>query len=256
MEFADEIKNGLNTKYIGKKIYHFAEVDSTNDMAKKLADKCEDGTVVIADVQKRGKGRFGREWISPSGGIYLSIFLKPRMDPSNAPRLTLTFGLAVAKTIRKLGLDAKIKWPNDILINGKKVSGILTEADVNNNINYIIAGIGIDANVDIDTFPIELQDSATSLNRELKKPVNRVELIRELLEEIEKYYDIYFQDYHKILDEWRSLSDTIGRVVEIKTQKELIIGEAVGVDLEGELLVELSDGTLKKIIAGECIYME
>ncbi|HID26253.1 MAG TPA: biotin--[acetyl-CoA-carboxylase] ligase [Methanosarcinales archaeon] len=256
MKFVDEIKKGLNTKYIGKKIYHFAEVNSTNDMAKKLADKCEDGSVVIADVQKRGKGRLGREWISPSGGIYLSIFLKPRIDPSTAPRLTLTFGLAVAKTIRKLGLDAKIKWPNDILINGKKVSGILTEADVNNNINYIIAGIGIDANVDIDTFPIELQYSATSLNRELKKPVNRVELIRELLEEIEKYYDIYFQDYHKIFDEWRSLSDTIGRVVEIKTQKELIIGEAVGVDLEGELLVELSDGTLKKIIAGECIYME
>ncbi|MGZ7048147.1 MAG: biotin--[acetyl-CoA-carboxylase] ligase, partial [Methanobacterium sp.] len=145
-----KLKDALNTSYIGKEIHYFREVDSTNEVAKTLAEEgAPEGTVVIAERQRKGKGRGGKPWISPIGGAWMSIILRPDTLPMNAPQLTFTAGVAAAKTIKgEYGLDVGIKWPNDILIENKKVCGILTEISTEkDSIDYIIAGIGIDANV-------------------------------------------------------------------------------------------------------------
>jgi BirA family biotin operon repressor/biotin-[acetyl-CoA-carboxylase] ligase len=155
-----EVKKGLKTKFMGKDIHYFKEVDSTNDVAKYLAENgAEEGTVVVAEIQNRGKGRRGKTWISPPGGVWMSIILRPDIPTSKAPQLTLVTGVAVAETLKKeLKLDVGIKWPNDILIGNKKVCGILTEVNASvNKVNYVIVGIGIDMNVDVPLFPPELQ---------------------------------------------------------------------------------------------------
>ncbi len=251
------IKAGLRTSFIGKDIKFFKETESTNTIAREMAKSVEDGTVVIAESQTGGRGRLGRKWISPEGGIWLSIILKPGMQPEHASRITLLAGVSVARTIRALGLPAKIKWPNDILINGKKVCGILTEigAEVD-RIDYIIVGIGIDANVDTESFPGEIRDISTSLKKELGKEIDRAEFIRELLKEFEIIYLKFLKEgFSSILEEWRALSATIGEWVKITIQARTVYGEAIGVDNEGALIIEKSDGQLEKILAGTCEHL-
>jgi len=252
-----EIKAGLETSFIGKDIKYFKETESTNILARGMANSVEEGTVVIAESQTGGRGRLGRKWISPEGGIWLSIILKPKMQPQYASRITLLAGVCVAKTIRGFGLPVKIKWPNDVLINGKKVCGILTEigAEVD-MIDYLIVGIGIDANVDTESFPEEIRDSSTSLKKETGKEINRVDFVKKLLEEFESLY-LKFQKegFPKILEEWRNMSATIGEWVKISTQTRTIYGEAIGVDNEGALILETSDGQLEKIVAGNCEHL-
>ena len=249
----------LKTRYIGKKILYFDEVNSTNEKANELAANVEEGTVIIAEKQKKGIGRFGREWISPEGGVYVSVILKPKISPIDASKMTLIAGIAVAKVIRKLGLDAKLKWPNDVLIHGKKVGGILTSISTKEGkIDYIIVGIGINANVDISMFPKELQKSATSLKGELKTEVSTEKIIEDVLYEIEMNYEIFkFKkgNFTYLLNEWKRLSDTIGKKVKIKMRTEVIEGEAVGVNRDGALILKLEDGSLKNIIAGECLHL-
>jgi BirA family biotin operon repressor/biotin-[acetyl-CoA-carboxylase] ligase len=207
--------------------------------------------------KKKGRGRFGREWISPEGGVYISVILKPEISPVNAPKITLIIGIAVAKAIRKLGLDAMIKWPNDILIHGKKVCGILTSAITREDkVDYVVAGIGINANIDISTFPKELQKMATSLKEELKKEVSMENIIKDLLYEIEIIYETFKEGkIAYLLNEWRRLSGTIGKKVKIKTRTEVIEGNAVGINRDGMLIIEPEDGSLREIIAGECIHL-
>ena len=244
-------------KYIGKDIHYFDEVTSTNEKAIELAGSVEEGTVIIAKKQKKGRGRFGREWISPEGGVYISVILKPEISPVNAPEITLITGIAVVKVIRKLGLDAMIKWPNDVLIHGKKVCGILTSAITRDDkVDYVVVGIGINANVDISTFPKELRKSATSLKEESKKEVSMENIIKDLLYEIEIIYDTFKEGkFAYLLNEWGGLSDTIGKKVKIKTRTEVIEGNAVGINGSGMLIIELKDGSLRRVIAGECIHL-
>ena len=249
----------LKTKYIGKKFLYFDEVNSTNEKANELAVDVEEGTVIIAEKQKKGIGRFGREWFSPKGGVYVSVVLKPKISPIDASKMTLIAGIAVAKVIRKLGLDAKLKWPNDILIHGKKVGGILTSISTKEyKIDYVIVGIGINANVDLSMFPKEVQEGATSLKGELKTEVSTEKIIEDVLYEIEMNYEIFkFKkgNFTYLLNEWKRLSDTIGKKVKIKMQTEVIEGEAVGINRDGALILKLEDGSLKNIIAGECIHL-
>ena len=252
-----EIKAGLKTGVIGKEIQYFKETESTNIIAREIAGSVEEGTVVIAESQTGGRGRLGRKWISPEGGIWLSIVLKPRIQPLYAPRITLLAGVSVAKTIRSLGLAAKIKWPNDVLINGKKVCGILTEIEAEMDmIDYCVVGIGIDANVDTESFPEEFRESSTSLKKELGYGINRVEFVQKLLSEFESLY-LKFQkeDFPSILEEWRNMSATIGEWVKITTQARTVYGEVIGVDNEGALILETSDGKLEKIVAGNCEHL-
>ena len=252
----DAIRMGLRSTLIGQKIHHFDELTSTNIVAKELAHDAEDGTVVVAEVQKGGRGRLGREWLSPRGGIWMSVILKPTISLAHAPKLTLVAGVAISKAMRKLGVDARIKWPNDILVNDKKVCGILTEVNAEMElVDYIVVGIGINVNVDMDEFNDDVRDVATTLLSELGEPIDRISFIQDVLFELEQEY-IRFrtQPFSGILDEWTSLSDTIGRQVSVTTPSKMIEGKAVGMTDDGALVVECSDGTREDVMAGLCVY--
>ena len=255
---ADEISKGLNTKYIGKKLYVYREVSSTNTLAKFLSmNGAENGSVVISEMQTDARGRSGKAWESPVGGIWLSIILTPNMDYSKLPLITLATGVAVAKTLERIGVkEPEIKWPNDIMINGKKVCGILTEAVTKfNEIENVIVGVGIDTNMDVEDFPEELQDGTTTLRQEFGENKNANEIIRVFFEEFEKISNIFVDEkYETILKEWRKRSYTIGKIVEVrKPFNEYYDGYVVGIGKEGALIVEKIDGTLEKVISGECI---
>ena len=254
-----KLKDSLKTNYIGKEIHYFREVDSTNEVAKKLArEGAPEGTIVIAESQSRGKGRRGKKWVSPLGGAWLSIILRPNTLPINAPQLTFIAGVAAAKTIKEeYGLDAGIKWPNDVLIDDKKVCGALTEISTEiNTIDYIVTGIGIDANIDVNLLPPELKETTTSLKSELNQEISRMILVQKFLGNFEVMYDEFNKgNFQEILRKWRQLSKTIGRQVEIRKGTEFVRGEAVGVNSKGALILELEDGTLKKIISGECRHI-
>jgi BirA family biotin operon repressor/biotin-[acetyl-CoA-carboxylase] ligase len=254
---SDEIKAGLKTKLIGNNIQYLKETESTNIIARGIAPSVEEGTVVIAELQTGGRGRLGRKWISPEGGIWLSIIIKPKIQLMYASRITLLAGVAVAKIIRSYGLAARIKWPNDVLIDGKKICGILTEMEAEMDmIEYCVVGIGIDANVDTESFPEDYRESSTSLKKELGHEIVRVEFVRKLLLEFDELYQKFLKDrFSSILEDWRNMSDTIGEWVKITTQSRTLYGEAIGVDSEGALIIETSDGRLEKIVAGNCEHL-
>jgi len=251
-----EIRSNLQTNYMGKKIYFFKEVDSTNLVAKKLANEgAAEGTIVIAGKQRRGKGSRGKKWISPSGGVWMTIILRPDVEPNKAPQLTLVTGVAVAETlIQELGLDVEIKWPNDILIDNKKVSGILTEVKTNIiGVEYVLVGIGIDLNIDI---PPELRDTATSLQAELEREIRGAELIQKFLQNFEDNYNEFKADnFPYILNKWRRLSGTVGKYVELRRKGGVIRGEAIGISKNGRLVLEMDNGNLRKVISGECTHI-
>jgi BirA family biotin operon repressor/biotin-[acetyl-CoA-carboxylase] ligase len=255
-----EVKKDLKTEFIGHDIHYFKEVDSTNDVAKYLAEEgAEEGTIVVAEIQNRGKGRRGKTWISPPGGVWMSIILRPDIPPFNAPQLTLVTGVAVAETLKKeCDLDVGIKWPNDILIGNKKVCGILTEVNASiEKVNYVVVGIGIDMNVDVPLFPPDLQKGATSLKNELNTEINGALLVQKFLLEFENIYNKFKAGkFPEILNEWRSLSKTIGCNVEVRTRGKTVRGEAVGINKEGILILELEDGSLRKMISGECLHID
>lgn len=255
---ASEISKELNTKYIGKSLYVFDEVKSTNIVAKFLAmNNVENGSVVISEKQTDAKGRSGKTWESPLGGIWLSIILQPHVDYSKLPLITLATGVAVAKAMEKIGIkSAEIKWPNDIIINNKKVCGILTEAVTQfNTIKNVIIGVGIDANVDITGFPEDLKEGTTTIKEELGRKENENTLIRLFLEEFEKIAELFnHEGFEEILKEWRKRSYTIGKIVEVREPfNKYYDGYVVGISKEGALIVEKIDGTLEKVISGECI---
>ena len=255
---ASEITKDLNTKFIGKNLYVYKEVASTNTVAKFLSmNDIENGSVVISEKQTKAKGRSGKSWESPLGGIWLSIILNPNVDYSKLPLITLATGVAVAKTLERVGIEnPEIKWPNDIIINGKKVCGILTEAVTKfNTIENVIIGVGIDANLNLNDFPKELQDGTTTLKIELGRAGNENLLIRLFFEEFEKIADLFIEGkYEDILKEWRKRSYTIGKIVEVREPFNTYYDAYVlGIGKEGALVVEKIDGTLEKVISGECI---
>jgi biotin-[acetyl-CoA-carboxylase] ligase BirA-like protein len=186
-----KIKDGVKTDFFGQKIHYFTEVTSTNDVAKELAIKgAKEGTLVIAETQSRGRGRVGREWVSPEGGIWFSIILRPRVDPEDALKLTLMTAAVVTKVISNMfKLEAEVKWPNDVTINGKKVCGILAEMSTKGGlVDFVVIGVGINANVDLDFFPKSLKKFLTSLKEELGKDTDRNRFLCALLEELERCY--------------------------------------------------------------------
>lgn len=254
----DEISKNLNTKYIGKDIYIFNEVMSTNTIAKFLSmNGVGNGAVVISEKQTKARGRSGKNWESPLGGVWLSIILNPNVNHSKIPLITLATGVAVENTLKRIGVkNAEIKWPNDILIHGKKVCGILTEAITSfNTIESVIIGVGIDANISIENFPEELRENMTTLNDEIGEKVDENLLIKLFLEEFEKISEQFInEEYETILKEWRKNSYTIGKIVEVHEQfSKPYDGYVLGISRDGSLVVEKIDGTLEKVISGECI---
>lgn len=254
----DEISKNLNTKYIGKDIYIFNEVMSTNTIAKFLSmNGVGNGAVVISEKQTKARGRSGKNWESPLGGVWLSIILNPNVNHSKIPLITLATGVAVENTLKRIGVkNAEIKWPNDILIHGKKVCGILTEAITSfNTIESVIIGVGIDANISIENFPEELRENMTTLNDEIGEKVDKNLLIKLFLEEFEKISEQFInEEYETILKEWRKNSYTIGKIVEVHEPfSKPYDGYVLGISRDGSLVVEKIDGTLEKVISGECI---
>ena len=245
------------TKVIGQKIHYFAEVKSTNDVAKEYAKSgAEEGTVILAATQTHGKGRRDRRWLSPTGGLWFSVILRPKLLARDSYRLTFMAAVAVAKTLRNLlKLNAEIKWPNDILVNERKVCGILTETSTSGTrVNFAVVGIGVNANIDLTSFPKELRASVTSLKAELKRPVARDHLLPVLLKELETYYTMLQQNqFEPILDEWKRLTTLFGAHVKVTSLKETIQGVVVGVNQHGALEILLQNGSLKKIISGDVV---
>ena len=251
----EETEEGLQTKWIGRKIVFFEEIGSTNEEAGKLAlEGCPHGTLVYANSQTGGRGRRGREWHTPKGhAIAMSFILKPELEAEYASMLTLVQAMAVAKAIEEIcGLKAQIKWPNDVLINEKKVCGILTEMKMEGvNISSIIIGTGI--NVNQDDFPEEITEIATSLKRESGKIQSREKLIKRICELFEKYFELFMEkrNLSGISEEYNSRLINAGRIVKVLDPNGEVTGQALGVNVLGELLVKTETGDLVNVYAGE-----
>jgi BirA family biotin operon repressor/biotin-[acetyl-CoA-carboxylase] ligase len=253
--FPTEIKYGLATKSFGKDIHYFDTLSSTMDTAMQLGIKgAAEGTLILAETQQKGRGRMGRSWNSPKyKGIYMSLILKPQIPPNQAPMLTLLSAVGVCEAIGKVtGLEAKIKWPNDIFIHGRKSGGILTELDAETDaIRFVIIGIGLNVNNDRKS----LISGATSLKEETKAPVNRIALLQEALRRIEYNYLLFKKEgAAPIADKWRSYNLTLGKRIKICLYKDHMEGEAVDIDADGALIVRKDSGIFQKITAGDIIH--
>ena len=250
-----EIKSLLGTEWAGRKVVYYDETDSTNNRAKDSGEKNgAHGTLFIADKQNAGKGRRGRAWESPSGkSIYMTILLRPQITPDKAPMLTLIMGLSVAEGIRKVsGAETEIKWPNDIVMNKKKVCGILTEmATEMEYVNYVVIGVGI--NVNQQQFPEEIADTAASLCRETGRIYRRSELIAAVLERFEENYGIFLKtgDLSGIQKAYDAVLVNCGQEVRVLEPGHEYEAVAEGINRNGELMVRLPDGERRYIFAGE-----
>lgn len=250
-----EVKKHLRTRVVGHPLVYFRELASTNQMAKLLAEKLpREGTTVIAERQTEGRGRLNRKWVSPSGGLWFSIVLRPKVQARHLPKLTLMASVAVAKTLRRLyGLRAEIKWPNDVLVNGKKVCGILTEAETKGeSAEFAVVGIGLNANFDLMVLPKSLESSSTTLRNELKREIRREVLLDSLLDEIESLNESFSKEhFDMLLDQWRSLAGMIGASVEVRVDGEKVQGQAVDIDQDGALILRLKDDVTRTVSFGD-----
>jgi BirA family biotin operon repressor/biotin-[acetyl-CoA-carboxylase] ligase len=236
-----------------RKLHHFRQVGSTMDVARELAKKgAEAGSIVVAESQSQGRGRMKREWLSPQGGIYFTVILRPEISPIYAPRINLMASVAVAKTIRRLfGLNAELKWPNDVLIQGRKVGGILAEMDAEMDvINFVNLGVGINVNSSIHQF------EATSLKDEVGKEISRKDFFASVITEILRYAQKQaLLTEADLLEEWKNLSVTLNREVRIVSLGEVILGQAIDIDATGALIVKSKDGSLRTVLAGDCFHV-
>lgn len=251
----EEIEEYIKTDYIGRNLQYYQSIDSTNKKAKDIAFDEKEGTVLIAEEQLEGKGRMGREWISPKGkGIWMSIILKPKVEPMAVSKITLLGAAAVHKALENMNINSKIKWPNDILINNKKVCGILTEMNCElNMINYVVIGIGINVNLNDNDIPEELKHKATSIKISQGGEIDRKKLVGNILNEFEKLY-IPFREKgnaKRAIDICRANSAIIDKEVKVIQGEEVKIGKVIDLNENGELMVELGNGHVENIFSGE-----
>ncbi len=253
----DEIKSELKTSFVGKEIYYHEDVPSTNLLARELIEQgAKPGTAVIAETQYSARAKIGEVWVSPFGGIWLSVILTPKLPPLEATKMNLLADVVVANTLKKLyGLDARIRWPSDVMLRDKKVCGIFAESvSEQDELKYVILGFGINANVDMVSLPGWLQKTATSLKKELGEPISRKELIQTLLEVLEeKYLLMEREGFKTILHEWIRLSYLFGKKVKISTASGILEGEAVDLEHDGSLVLKLDSGERKRIYTGKVL---
>jgi BirA family transcriptional regulator, biotin operon repressor / biotin---[acetyl-CoA-carboxylase] ligase len=233
------------------RIHYFEEISSTMDTARDLARKdCPDFTVVIAERQTKGRGRLSRTWISDDGGLYFSVILRPPIPPVLSYRVNFAASLCLAKVLRRMfAIDAKVKWPNDILVNGGKLCGMLSEMEAEaDRVSFINLGIGINVNND----PSPKEQKAVSLKILLGKNIPRRAILSAFLDEFEPMSRKIVDE--NIIPEWKKFTGTLGRPVRIVTLNDTIKGIARDVEKDGALMVETSDGTLRKVLYGDCFY--
>lgn len=253
--FPFEISRSLNTKFVGKKIHYFDYLPSTMDLAMQLGLQGEPGgTLVLVESQSKGRGRLGRSWFSPKyKGIYLSLILRPKMLPAASPILTLLSAVSICEAVKNVtGIDAQIKWPNDVFVHNKKISGILTEMNAEvDKVNFVVVGIGLNVNNDKKS----LIAQSTSLKEQLGQVLSRIFLLQELLRRLEiNYLLLEDQGNQPIIDKWRLASLTLGRRVKVYYQDKHIEGCAVDIDKDGGLLIRKDSGIIQKISSGELMY--
>lgn len=257
-----EITNGLKTKKIGQDAYYFDSISSTQEEAMNMSRKSKNnGTIIIAQTQTHGKGRDGRKWVSPKGGIWLSVILHPEFDISVVTLFPLASALALSKAIEMcFGINPELKWPNDITIKGKKVAGILVDASLESNkIESIILGVGINFDVNIKEIEKDFKNSPNFYGvaslRKFEKEITPGYLIQKFLEELEKIIEILnLAQIKKIIKEWTKRSSTIGKNVELITKEGKISGKATKIDDDGALII--SGKKISRVLAGDIIYLQ
>lgn len=255
-----EIREGLKTiRFARKNIEYYRETDSTNVRARMLAHEgAPEGTLVVAETQTQGRGRRGRTWFSPPAcGIYMSIILRPLVQPHEAPQLTLLTAVAMVETLLGfVDLPFTIKWPNDILIQGKKISGILTEMAMEmDRVDYVVVGLGLNVNTSEEAMAEEIHEIATSLKILTGKTFSRLEILQHFLKKLEDYYALFQgRQFEVIRNRWKELSGIIGRRVKIENLDHAYEGEVVDIDQDGFLVLRLPTGALQRIVAGDVLY--
>lgn len=247
--------NGLNTKHLRIAVVHERKVRSTQDQAKSLAsDGALEGTTVIADEQTAGKGRAGRRWYSPKGGVWLSLILRPTVTIEKAPLIGLLAALSTINAIKvDTGLDASIKWPNDILFQGRKVGGILSQSSIKgDSLSYLVLGIGVNLNFRKENLPNKVQSGATTLMDEVGKRIDKDAFIRDILLAFDSLYQSFLEsDSDAILREIESRMEIVGRMISVKTAHGKESGRAVGLAANGALRMLFPDGSEKSFYAGD-----
>lgn len=252
---SSELKSLIDSEFVANEVCYYHEIDSTNNEAKKMAEHgAKHGTLVITECQIGGRGRRGRQWISPSGsGIWMSLILRPNIEPTCASMLTLVAALATVDAITEnVNIKCSIKWPNDIVVNGKKICGILTEMSAELDcVNYVVTGIGI--NVNTTEFADEIKDKASSLLVETERHIKRSEIVKSFAKYYEQYYDIFMKthDLSGLIDCYNENLINVGRQVKITDLKTEFTGIAQGINALGELIVKKEDGTVVSVMAGE-----
>ncbi len=255
----EEVLPDLTTKSLGKRVYYFTALDSTNTEAYGLAlQGAREGEIVIAEAQKKGRGRVGRLWFSPAFvNLYLSVILRPPISPHQASLITFVAAVATAAAVERFsGVTPTIKWPNDILVKGRKLAGLLNEIHSEvDRVHFIILGIGINLNIDEGMFPKDVRPRATSLKREMGQRVSRKAFLHILLEELERWYGTFLKKGPApILQAWRDRARIAGKQVRISSLGEIVKGRAIDVDSEGALLVEMRNGKRTRVVAGDVEY--
>ena len=256
-----KFQENLHTKRFGRIVFFNHKVKSTSDWAKKLARMdAEEGTVTVAEIQTAGRGRRARKWASPRGGLWFSIMLQPRKKAHEAAKLVFLASFAVAEVLhQKYGLRTETKWPNDVLVDGKKICGVLAEMNTKDEkVNHVILGVGVNANFRADdVLPESVKDHATSIETELGKKIRLENLLKELLEKMETVYDEYLEaGFTPLLERWKRYAEFLGRKVIIVDQEETLNGLALDVDLEGALILKLDDGTEKRVFVGDLLFAD
>ncbi|MDP2929137.1 MAG: biotin--[acetyl-CoA-carboxylase] ligase [Candidatus Omnitrophota bacterium] len=259
-----EIKWRLKTKVFGREVISYKKVDSTNIIAYELAKKgMKEGTVILADEQVKGRGRHGRHWASPgAGGIYMSCILRPSITPNEIPGITLLAAIAVAQAIRDISaLEVTIKWPNDIMMDGKKLCGILTEMKAEQDrVDFVVLGIGINVNSPIKQLPrgaSSIKEELRQLHRAgVKTALSRVELVKKVLERLEEYYNILKKEgFGPIIETWKDLSSMIGSRVKVTLPGKTFEGLAHDINPDGALVVRTESGLLEKVSSGDVVIV-
>ena len=258
---AEEIEKALKRQRLGRKIHYFSALDSTNLYARKLAEEgASEGEVVVAESQTGGKGRLGRIWISPPNlNVYLSVILRPKLPPLHAPQITLMSAVAMAETVQSfVPFPPEIKWPNDIMAKGEKLAGILTESSCDRErILYVILGIGVNVNFPRELMPESIRGIATSLLILGGKAVDRSAFVLQLIQNLERCYgELEEGGFSFLAERWAGFFRLKGKRVRVQMLEQAILGKAMGIDIDGALILEDERGFVQRIVAGEVIPME